>query len=117
MGNGRHVAFMDGNVSVHHPSIPSGPQSLREDQSGTSRDHASSTMVAETYLVARFTRIEHGAPTGAHSLGKTADATQVGCIPQESTGTLASRLETFTEGVRSAGFLKDIAERVAHGKL
>ena len=51
MGNGRHGDFVDGNVGVRLPSIPSGPQSLGEDQSGTSQDHSTSTVVAETHLV------------------------------------------------------------------
>ena len=81
MGNERHVSVMEGNVGVRLPSIPSGPQSLSEDQSGTSQDHSSSAVVAKTPLVTRIARIEHGTAPGAPALGKTANATQVSCIP------------------------------------
>ena len=47
MGDIRHVEFVDGNVGV---CLPSGSQSTGEDQSGTGRDHYSSTMVAKVHL-------------------------------------------------------------------
>ena len=67
MGNGRHVDFMEGNVGV---CLPSAPQSLGKDQSRTSRDHSGSTVVAETHLVTRLTRIECGAPRALTLLEK-----------------------------------------------
>ena len=68
--------------------------------------------LVEIVLVA-LTGVEHGAPT----LGKTANAAQVECIPSKSAGAPASCMETIAPGVRSAGFSKDVAERVARGKL
>ena len=76
MGNARHVVFMGGNVGVRLPSVCSGPQSVGEDQSGTSRDNSSGGHIKS--LVTRLARIEHGAAPGAPALGKTADTTQVG---------------------------------------
>ena len=56
MGNG---LVLEGNVGIRLPSVPSGPQS--EDESGTSRDHSSSTVVAKMCFVTQLARIEHGA--------------------------------------------------------
>ena len=108
------MSVMEGNVGVR---LPSGPQSLGEDQSGTSQDPSGSTVVAKKSLVTGFTRVEHGAAQGAPALGKTAEATQVSCIPQEYAGSPGSRLEAITKGIRSDRFLKDVIERVARGKL
>ena len=81
------------------------------------RDHSGSTVVTKKCLVTRLTAVERGTALGAPALGKTANAAQVSCIPLESVDALASRLETIAKGVRSAGFSKDVAGRVARSKL
>ena len=112
IGNGCHVTLLERNVGICLPSISFGSHSVGEDHSEIGRDHSISTVVAKMSLVTRPTGVEHGA-----TLGKTASAGQVERIPSESTGAPASCLETIAKGVRSAGLSKDVAERVARGKL
>ena len=74
-------------------------------------------MVAKKSLVTQTTGVEHVAAPATPTLGKTANAAQVERIPSESAGAPASCLETITQGIRSAGLSKDVAERVARDKL
>ena len=70
MGDRCHVDFMNGNVGVRLPSIPSDSQSIGKNQSGTSRDHSSSTVVAKEHLGTQINRVERGATPGASALWK-----------------------------------------------
>ena len=90
MGNRRHVNFVKGNVGIHLPSIPSGSQSIGQDQRGTNGDRTSCAMVAKTRLVTRPSGSELGAIKGASTLRETAVAAQVEHIPSESADAPAS---------------------------
>ena len=74
-------------------------------------------MVAKESLVTQPSRVECGATKGTFTLRETAFATQVEHIPSESADALVSHLKNIAKSVISAGFSKDVAERVARGKI